>query len=247
MHQRIANATFQVISGNSSGSGFSFFHESLVVTNFHVVSNKIDMSTRSSLGDVLLRSENNEEYYAEIIMADSLSDFAILRLRNKLSTGREVLQPSKSFTRNRGAKLIFAGFPHGIPHLLTSEAVLSAPFENDHFYLDGMVNGGNSGGPIVNIDDGKVVGIVTQRRYLGAENADVIAHNAKELASDLRSFTGVVRMGGIDLAGLNKMYAESLGAIVEMMKLNANSGIGIGFPITPVTAIVEEKLSDYIR
>ncbi len=36
MHQRLANATFQVISGNFSGSGFSFISKDVVITNYHV-------------------------------------------------------------------------------------------------------------------------------------------------------------------------------------------------------------------
>lgn len=45
MHQTLANATFQVIAGDSRGSGFSFMREDLVVTNFHVVATCCDLQS----------------------------------------------------------------------------------------------------------------------------------------------------------------------------------------------------------
>ncbi len=210
MHQRLANATFQVISGNFSGSGFSFISKDVVITNYHVISNLVDVKQQKTLGQVKLRCENETELFANIELVDVSNDFAILRLQDKLPEGREVLQPLEPFEPKRGLKLMFGGFPHGIPHLLINEAILSATFEHGRFYLDGMVNGGNSGGPILDAESGKVIGIVTQRRYLGGDDGEVIAKNATQLLEACKRTTGTVAIGGIDFAKLNKMYAELL-------------------------------------
>lgn len=103
-----------------------------------------------------------------------------------------------------------------------------------------MVNGGNSGGPIVDPDDGRVVGIVTQRRFPKGESADAIANHAKGLAQAIQSSRVTMSIGGLDFTGMNQMYAESLNVIVDLISLNANSGIGIGFPISPVVEAIEE-------
>lgn len=142
MHQTLANATFQVIAGDSRGSGFSFMREDLVVTNLHVVATCCDLQNLRQINHVILQTEVNEHIEAQILHIDGDNDFAIMRLQSQLPAGRTVLQPSAGFAPSRGRKVIFAGYPHGIPLLLTSEAIISAPMEHGRFTLDGMVNGG---------------------------------------------------------------------------------------------------------
>ncbi|HHL2772091.1 TPA: hypothetical protein ACQ45G_000996 [Citrobacter freundii] len=89
-------------------------------------------------------------------------------------------------------------------------------------------------------DDGRVVGIVTQRRYAGMESADAIANHAKGLAQAIQSSHVTMKVGGLDFTRMNQMYAESLNVIVDLIGLNANSGIGIGFPISPAVEAVNQ-------
>ena len=240
MHQQIANATFQVIAGASRGSGFSFMTEEYVITNLHVVRNMINFQTGKPIDYIQLRTENDEILVADIVLVNNDYDLAVLKLKTTLSAGREVLQPSDSFKPIRGKRLIFSGFPHGDPDLLTHEAILSAPLDTHKFYLDGMINGGNSGGPIVDPDDGRVVGVVTLRRYAGKQSADAIAIHAKGLAETIKRSNVAMHVGGLDFTKMNQMYAESLNVIVELLNLNANSGIGIGFPISPAVEAVNQ-------
>jgi len=171
------------------------------------------------------------------------NDFAIMKLLSPLPVGRAILQPADSFMSERGKRVIFAGYPHGFPELLTSEAIISAPMDAGCFALDGMINKGNSGGPIVEVEEGKVVGIVTRRRYPLGDAAGVIADNARALVETFSRTNMVMSIGAIDFAKINQMYAESLNVIVDALSLNANSGIGIGFPISPVTEVVEKAIS----
>lgn len=240
MHQQIANATFQVIAGDSCGSGFSFIKEEYVITNFHVVKSMMNVKTGRPIGYIQLRSESDEILLADIIGTDCTNDFAVLKLKTTLPAGRGVLQPAESFKPIRGKRLIFSGFPHADPDLLTHEAILSAPLETHKFCLDGMVNGGNSGGPIVDPDNGLVVGIVTKRRYPGWETADEISKQAKVLSENIKRSSIGISVGGLNFSEMNQMYAESLNVIVNLISQNANSGIGIGFPIAPVTQAVSQ-------
>ncbi len=84
MHQRLANATFQVISGNFSGSGFSFISKDVVITNYHVISNLVDVKQQKTLGQVKLRCENETELFANIELVDVSNDFSIIA--SKIST-----------------------------------------------------------------------------------------------------------------------------------------------------------------
>ncbi|MER1585613.1 S1 family peptidase [Enterobacter hormaechei] len=236
MHQTLANATFQVVAGESRGSGFSFMHKAVVITNFHVVKTLVDLEKKKTLGLVTLVTESGQRLEAKILHADPKNDFVIMQITQQLPTGRVILQPSQNFAPSRGLKLIFSGYPHGFPQLLTSEAIISSPLDEGKFAIDGMVNGGNSGGPIIDRDSGEVVGIVTQRRYPMREEAEKFSEEISHLRSYLNHVKqhGYVEVMGVDFGEMAEMFGRSLQVISEMMSLNANSGIGIGFPIQPV-------------
>lgn len=242
MHQNTANATFQVLCGNTTGSGFSFMRDDVVITNCHVVAPSIDPLTMRPLANPILITETGQQLHAHIRHVDDRNDFAILQVLSPLPEGRSVLHPSSTFVPIRGTRLIFAGYPHGIPQLLTNEAILSAPLEHGSFTLDGMVNGGNSGGPIVDHSSGEVVGIVTQRRYLLGNEAEAFSQEIRSLRAALdhqRQFGGVA-FSGIDLGQVMDLFGRSLEITSSMLSQNANSGIGIGFSVTPVVQEVND-------
>ncbi|EFO6452713.1 trypsin-like peptidase domain-containing protein [Escherichia coli] len=236
MHQTLANATFQVLAGDSRGSGFSFMREDLAVTNLHVVATCCDLQNLRQINHVILQTEANEHIEAQILHIDGANDFAIMRLQSPLPAGRTVLQPSAGFIPARGKKLIFAGYPHGIPQLLTNEGIISAPMEHGRFAIDGMVNGGNSGGPIIDPGSGEAVGIVTQRRYMMGDQAEAFAQEIQQLRQYLASVRqqSSVAIMGVDFGQMADMFGRSLQIVSDMMSQNANSGIGIGFSMQPI-------------
>jgi hypothetical protein len=101
------------------------------------------------------------------------------------------------------------------------------------FYLDGSVNGGNSGGPIIDLSDGNVVGLVTQRRFLGGPDLSRLRQEAEQIRSYCQAMAGQgsVQIMGIDFGGFSKLMAEGMLLIRQVLEANANSGIGIGFSI----------------
>ncbi|KZP46620.1 hypothetical protein XF28_01045 [Escherichia coli] len=133
-------------------------------------------------------------------------------------------------------KIIFAGYPHGIPQLLTNEAIISAPMELGRFAIDGMVNGGNSGGPIIDRASGELVGVVTRRRYLMGDQADAFSEEIENLRQYLAAASqhGSVAIMGVNFGQMADMFGRSLQIVSDMMLLNANSGIGIGFSMQPI-------------
>ncbi|PSV29316.1 trypsin-like peptidase domain-containing protein [Photobacterium sp. GB-72] len=228
-HQDLANATFRIESGNSSGSGFSFRNEKTVVTNHHVIEQHI-----SSGVQIYAITEKNIRLRAKLISYSHKKehDFAILELEDELPNGRIVLQPDESEDITRGKRILFAGFPHGIHDLLIHEAIISGPTQAHGFYIDGSVNGGNSGGPIVDSSSGLVVGIVTQRRFLGGGSLNSLRPPIAELTAHCQEIAqGSVSIMGIDFGRLAQLIANGLSAITDALESNANSGIGIGFKI----------------
>ncbi|EKM0525209.1 trypsin-like peptidase domain-containing protein [Cronobacter turicensis] len=243
MHQTIANATFQIRCEGSLGSGFSFMHKDIIVTNFHVVKNIIDLSTGWCSSYPIVVGEDGFEIKSKILDFDIENDIAILVINTPLPEGRVVLEPSDNFEISRGKRVIFSGFPHGLDDLLTSEAIISAPMDAEKFYLDGMVNKGNSGGPIVDIDSGRVIGIVTARRYRYEEEARKLQQSAGEILHIINGYPENVReiSRNIDIGQFYKLMSSSLVLFTDMLSFNANSGIGIGFPISPAIELIERN------
>lgn len=230
MHQQLADSTFRIVCGNSSGSGFSFISDQLVLTNHHVIEPFLENSS-----PIQAITESNIALPARLLAYSdkTLHDFAILQLQEPLPDGRRVLQPAANPVTLRGERIIFSGFPHGIPHLLVHEAVISAPVEQHGFYIDGSINGGNSGGPIISATTGEVVGIVTQRRFVGGGQLDQLGPQVDQI---VRHCAALTQQGSVEIMGVNfgtyaAMMAQGFGALSKVINQNANCGIGIGFNI----------------
>lgn len=137
-----------------------------------------------------------------------------------------MLTPNET-TLNRGEEVLFSGFPHGISDLLVNEAIVSGPYNEYGFYLDGTVNGGNSGGPIIEKETGDVVGIITEWRYLTPEDMDNIIRNMDSLADQLQNEVAVdMVMSGISVNKVLQIMGEGFVAVKQAIDANANTGIG---------------------
>jgi hypothetical protein len=160
-------------------------------------------------------------------------DFAIYEIKGDVPVDREVLRPKPIVPAERGLEVFFSGFPHGIPDLLVHRAVISGSVSDKAFYLDGSVNGGNSGGPIIDGKDGMVIGIVTQRRFLGGADLDTLRTQTEQIRSHWQAVAGQgnVSIMGIDFGGFSRLMADGMLLMKEVLEANANSGIGIGFSI----------------
>jgi len=86
---------------------------------------------------------------------------------------------------------------------------------------------------IIDASDGTVVGIVTQRRFLGGADLSKLREQAEQIRAhcDAVAGHGSVRIMGIDFGAFSKLMAEGMLLVRKVLELNANSGIGIGFGI----------------
>ncbi|MGF7028452.1 S1 family peptidase [Sphingobacterium multivorum] len=230
MFETLARATLKINCGNSTGSGFHFLNEKIIITNCHVIMEAV-MKGQS----ITAVTEEKDIYELKLLSYSSPNefDFAILQLSGELKRERTILQPKIQNYLKRGTEICFSGYPHGINDLLVHRAVISGPFANHGFYIDGSVNGGNSGGPIIDNSDGTVIGVVTQRRFLGAIEAKNIEQRSEELKQYCNSIAGrgSVQLMGIDFGQFAQLMAESFLLSQKIIQSNANTGIGIGFKI----------------
>jgi len=77
-------------------------------------------------------------------------DFASFETVGAVDANRIPLQPpGTNGLPKRGSAVEFAGFPHGIGDLLVQRGTVAGFDADDSIYIDASVNGGSSGGPVV--------------------------------------------------------------------------------------------------
>jgi len=177
---------FQPVASQSLGSGFLIDENGFILTNFHVVSG-------SSRIQVTLSDQT--QYYAKALDIDRSDDLALIKINPKKKV--DFLRLGDSDHLQVGQKVLAIGDPFGLEGTLTVGVVSSigrAINSESEERLEGMIqtdaaiNGGNSGGPLLD-SNGNVVGINTA--ILGRTNIGIgfalPINRAKALLSDYQA------------------------------------------------------------
>lgn len=220
------------------GSGFIISEDGYILTNFHVV-DKAD--------EITIRLNNQEEYNAEIIGKDELSDLALLKID---AEELPYLSMADEADIKVGSWVLAIGSPFGLDYSASAGIVSaigrSLPNDSGSNYVpfiqtDVAINPGNSGGPLFNVE-GKVIGVNSQiftrsGGYMGLSFAipstvvqDVI-HQLKSKGVVTRGYLGlVVQNISKKLAlsfGLNKPSGALVNEVIENSPAE-KSGIEVG-------------------
>lgn len=230
----IARATLKVESGGNRGSGFHFLNDDIVVTNFHVIEPHTNQKAK-----ILAKTESSNQVELELLAhsPENEYDYAILRAKEGLLGEQRVTLKPKIIVPNRGLNVCFAGFPHGVDDLLVQAAHISGPFDKVGFYIDGSVNGGNSGGPIIDMNDMTVIGVVTKRRFLTPIDLDQVNKTLNDVKGHFQKMGGRagVIIAGVDFGAFAQLMSKAFDTFRVILEANANTGIGIGYRIEFVT------------
>jgi len=207
----------------ASGSGAIISEDGYIVTNHHVAGR----ATR-----IVCRLSNREEVDAELIGTDPLSDIAVLKL--DLSTRRDpgaklvVARFGDSDELEVGDVVLAMGSPAGLSQSVTKGIVANTEMisPGNGMKLDGedvgelvrwighdaVIYGGNSGGPLVNLE-GEIVGV--NEVGIGSLGGAIPSNLAKAVVRDLIE-QGRVRRSwiGVDPQPLLKSMPDARGVMV---------------------------------
>lgn len=197
----------------STGSGFVFSKDDILVTRDHIVKHA---------STIVLKFPDSPDLItgAKVVIRDEEHDLALLTLGDHR---RVPLQPADTATIKEGMPVVFSGYPFSIQVLTTHQGILSAiavdPTGIAIYLIDGSVNSGNSGCPLMDTE-GRVIGVINAMRR---EHQDLL-----ERVDDMSA--GAVSLHGVDLV---EIYQA----------LMRNIQLGVGYAV-PASYIPEHKEID---
>ena len=164
------------------GTGFVVGNGRQVITNAHVIPEKLDVDNNQSLAIFSGRGAKAKAYSARVVRIDKEHDLALLEIQG---VTLPAMQLGDSDKVREGQEIAFTGFPIGMVlglYPVTHRGIVAAitpmarPVENartlngaqmkrlrnlfDAFQLDATAYPGNSGSPVFEPDTGRVVGVI---------------------------------------------------------------------------------------
>ena len=194
-----------------TGSGVIISPDGHIVTNYHVIENS---------SEVIVTTNDNKEYEAEIIGFDEVTDIAVLKINSNINLDYIFFGDSDSTLI--GEWVLAVGNPYNLNSTVTAGIVSSKSRDLNEYdqknqsfiQTDAAVNFGNSGGALVNIQ-GELIGINTLIQsmtggYVGYSFA-VPSNTVRKIFEDIIEY-GDVQKGLLGVRGvaLKSSYSRQL-------------------------------------
>jgi hypothetical protein len=161
-------------------------------------------------------------------------DFAVIdvpELRKRNLYNFSFGEPAK---KRIGETVFFLGYPLEHLNLVGHTGFISSFYKSgvvDVIQLDASVNKSNSGGPLIDPETGKVIGIITRK---GTGLTELFEKLRSALISNidlLNSAKGVAAINGIDLMEVAVASQVQILQLTHEIERAANVGIGYAFSI----------------
>ncbi len=185
------------------GTGFVYWKKGILVTCNHVIKDSTAILIRfpDTPGETFIN--------AQVVIRDEEHDLALLKFEDDV---KEPLEQGNEKEVKEGIPVLIAGYPLNISSLTAHQGILSGITKDATgttvFLIDGTVNSGNSGGPLMN-QKGQVIGVVNAKR---------------REQSDLLEKVEIMGMGAMSLHGVD--LVEIYQALIRNLQL----GIGYAVP-----------------
>ncbi|GEN45336.1 S1C family serine protease [Alkalibacillus haloalkaliphilus] len=145
--------------GTNLGSGFVYNDRGDIITNAHVV---------KDADSVYVKTSEAHTYPGAVIGIGNSEDIAVVRVPQLANSSTLEIDPN--FEPNIGDEILAVGSPHGfqntvtLGHLSGTERDLSVDEQYDYnnlYQISANITDGNSGGPLIHEETGRIIGINT--------------------------------------------------------------------------------------
>jgi S1-C subfamily serine protease len=205
------------------GSGFIIDPDGLILTNYHVIRGRAELS---------VTLHDGKTHQGRVIGTDPLTDVALIKIEAK---GLKPLPLGNSDQMHPGDWVLALGSPLGLQETVTAGIISSVnravaiAERTNYLQTDAAINPGNSGGPLVNMA-GQAVGMNTAIAQ-GAQGIGfaVPVNTITAVLPDLRAKGRVERAWlGVAVAAINPQIAQEIpgakvGAGLVVLEVVANS------------------------
>lgn len=179
-------ATVFIQNSQGLGSGFLISSDGYIITNRHVVGKDRDvavvlyeerklMDKTRPLQEMDNKSIGNKVRFAKVLKTNKQRDLALLKIEGENFPYLELETDRNQYLT--GQKVVAIGAPFGIEWSV-SEGIIGAVRDDngrDVLQTDAAINSGNSGGPLISLESGKVLGVNTYGKR--AQSLDDIGDN----------------------------------------------------------------------
>ncbi len=231
------------------GTGTGFKLGDYLITNNHVYFPKdcdyivVTFVDRSSSKIEDTQKFSNSQWSSMLLEGspENQWDYAILDLSNTSFVTRPgLLIAPKEENIQIGKNIYFLGYPLMQENLTIHSGFISSQYTKygvDYIQLDGSVNSGNSGGPLIDFDRDMVVGIITRKNTGLTQNFYDLKRDLNFNIKDLEkaSIGGSVRIGGIDPVHAIKIIQSQIELLSKEVERSSNVGIGYAFSLREVS------------
>lgn len=228
------------LDGQVVASGSGFMARGLLVTNNHVYAGPA--GSKVIISWQLDKAPDSREHIKMSITSfksklkrgspESDHDYAILDIDELKGKGLNQFELELHDDRDIGDEVVLMGYPFGSKNLVAHAGYISSftrSKEAQVIQIDASVNSSNSGGPLISVATGKVIGIVTRKGTGITEKFQELIRvfdvNIKTIAPQL----GAMSIGGVDVVQSISASQEQMKIICRQIERSANVGIGYAF------------------
>ncbi|WP_010286894.1 S1C family serine protease [Kurthia massiliensis] len=191
---------YTIYATGEQGSGFLFNTKGDIITNAHVVEY---VNLDDSSADVVVVNSTGQELNGRVIGRDDTTDVALIRVPDLAGKNPMVIDTAQAVV---GTPVVAIGSPHKLAGTTTEGKITSvgANFTDGYSYrnlyeITARLEPGSSGGPLINMNTGNVIGInsiiLTEHPEIGYS---IPMANVMDLVNKWATYDEEIVFGGHD-------------------------------------------------
>jgi S1-C subfamily serine protease len=236
-----------VAQGRRVASGSGFLVSGLLVTNNHVFRGPPN-------AEVFIRhADSDPQRFEDAVRMPSAEfarrlrsgsdeqnfDFAVLDMPELVRDGTHQFTFAPENTAKVGKSVAFLGYPLEHQNLVCHAGLISSIYQTGPvkvLQLDASVNASNSGGPLLDVGTGQVIGIVTRKATGLTQMFQQLLQSFEQNIQALQGAQGMVGLGGVDPILALMASQRQMQTVAREIERSANVGIGYAFSSEHVAA-----------